>query len=447
MTSPREPGSLRAEAQRLAELAWPVVLGQLGIVMLGVVDVLMLGRLGQDAIGAVGIGNTWSFGVLIVGLGTAMGLDPLVAQAYGAGRVEDAGVALVRGCVVLAALAVPIVALHLLAGPLLLALDQPPHLVQDAAAYCAIIAISVPSFLGFAVVRQFLQGSGTMRPAMWVLLVGNVVNVVLDDALIFGRLGLPAMGVTGAAWATVVVRWGMFGMLVAVGWPLLRQAWPSVPSAALTRGALVAVAAIAIPTGFQVALEVWAFTAASLFAGSLGDTAVAAHTVALSISSVLFMVPLGLGAASATRIGNLVGAGATWTGASRAALVVTLAVMVASAFLLLALPGPLVRLYTDDPPVVALAVTLLPIAAAFQVFDGLQAVAFGLLRGLGDTRLPALFNVVGHWMLGLPVGAWLAFVGGFGLTGLWIGLSVGLGAVSAMLLTRLWQHARAITPL
>lgn len=438
---PVTPYSLSGELRRLAELAWPVVIGQLGMVTLGVVDVLMLGRVSEDALAAVGIANTWSFGTLVFGLGTATGIDPVVTQAFGAGDARAAGRALVRGGVLLLLLCAPIVALHLLAGPILLALGQPASLVPDAASYCRIMALSVPAFLGFALVRQFLQGSGAMRPAMYVLLVGNVANVFLNYALIFGYGGIPALGVAGAAWATVGVRWAMLILLVFIGRSLLKPAFP-VERSALAPAAVGRLAFLALPAGLHVALEVWAFSSATVFAGHLGPTPLASHTVALNITSVLFMVPLGIGAAAATRVGNLVGAGQDWITAARAALLATFGVMCTWATLLLVLGTPVVRLYTSAEEVVMLAAALLPIAAAFQLFDGAQIVSFGLLRGLGDTRRPALYNLVGHWMLGIPLGWVLAFQVQLGLRGLWLGLSVGLGAVATLLLLRLRRHTR-----
>lgn len=433
------PLSPVGELRRLAELAWPVVIGQLGMVGLGVVDVMMVGRLGEEAIGAVGIGNTWSFAGLIFGLGTASGIDPIVTQAFGAGEPRAAGRALLGGAAVLSLLCVPIALMHLLSGPAFALLNQPESLVPIAAAYCRVIALGVPAFLGFALVRQFLQGKGLMRPAMWVLLAGNVLNVVLNDALIFGRYGLPALGVEGAAWSTVIVRWAMFGLLLLLGWSVVREARPDRLPTVREIGGL---ASLALPSGWHVALEVWAFGSIAIFAGQLGNLEVAAHTIAMNIISVLFMVPLGLSAAAATRVGNLVGARAPWTPAARVTLAATAVIMTTWSTVLMVLPAYLVGLYTEAPDVTALAVSILPIAAAFQLFDGAQIVSVGMLRGLGDTRRPAMFNLFAYWTLGVPLGWFLAFPWGLGLHGLWMGVSVGLGLVSVLFLHRLRTHAR-----
>lgn len=438
--NPPPPLSPAGELRRLAELAWPVVISQLGMVGLGVVDVLMVGRLGEEAIGAVGIGNTWSFGSLIFGLGVASGIDPIVTQAFGAGRPPAAGRALLSGAVLMLLLCIPIALLHLFSGTAFALLNQPASLTPVASTYCRVITLGIPAFLGFALLRQFLQGKGVMRPAMWVLLAGNVLNVVLNDALIFGRYGLPPLGVQGAAWATVLVRWAMFVLLALLGGSVLRAARADRLPTPREVGEL---ATLALPSGWHHALEVWAFGSIAIFAGQLGHVEVAAHTVAMNITSVLFMVPLGLSAAAATRVGNLVGARQAWTPAARVTLSATAVIMLTWSVLLLTLASFFVGLYTSEPGVVALAVSILPIAAALQLFDGTQIVSVGMLRGLGDTRRPAMFNLVCYWMLGVPLGWALAFPMGYGLHGLWIGVSMGLGVVSLLLLHRLRTHARA----
>lgn len=428
------------EARRLVALAWPVVLGQLGLVGMGVVDLVVVGRLGPDATAAVGIGNTWSFGTLIVGLGASAGLDPLITQAFGARDPRRAGAEAARGAVVVALAALPIIALHLLGEPLFHWMRQPESAIPDAATYCRIVALSVPAFLGFAVVRQLLQADGAMRPAMWVIGLGNLVNLVADLVLVQGAGPIPGFGVAGVAMATTVVRWVMFAALLGVALPLLARSRPE-PGWATPR-AIARVAVVCLPVSLQIGLEVWAFNAASLFAGALGALPAAAHTAALSAASVAFMVPFGVSAAASTRVGNLVGAGRDWRRPAFTAIGLGAGAMTFSGLLFLLAPEAVGRFYNPDPAVVAAVGAVLPLAALFGWFDGTQVVAFGVLRGLGDTRHPALFNLVGYWVLGLPLGVWLAFRGGQGLAGLWIGLVIGLGVVAVLLVGRLARHAR-----
>lgn len=419
------------ELRALARLAWPAVVGQLGTMAMGVVDLWAVGALGKEATAAVGIGNTLSFGVLVIGFGAVAGADGAVAQAWGAGRPGDAGTHSARAAVVAAVLAVGIVAVHLLAEPLLRALGQSPDVIPLAGTYARGLAASVPPVLGFQVVRQLLQGRGVVRPAMVAVLVGNVVNLVLVTALVRG-LGF---GLGGAAAATTAVRWVMFAWLVRAALPTLREASPTGP--VLSRPALRAAAASAAPVALQMGLEVWAFNAGVFLAGRLGATEAAAHTVALNLASLSFMVPLGVASAAATRVGNAVGAGLDWRRAGWTAVAAGAGVMTLSAAAFTLFPRPLGAFYNDDPAVLALVCTVLPIAGLFQLFDGTQVVAFGVARGRDDNRVPALFNVVGHWLVGLPLAVWLVEGRGVGLPGVWAGYTAGLGVVAALLMSRL----------
>ena len=399
---------------------------------MGTVDLLMIADLGRDATAAVGIGNTWSFSSVILGLGAAAGIDPMVAQAYGARRPRDAGAAAAYGMVLVLVMSVPVIALHLLAAPALRWLGQPAAVIPDAATYSQILAVSVVPVFAFAVVRQWLQGSGRMRPAMWVVLLGNVVNAVAN-ALLISRYG-----VAGVAWSTVVVRWFMLVVLVVIGLGELTRSRPRLSR--LSFASFLALVGVALPVSVQVGLEVWAFNVASVIAGWLGSAALAAHVGALNAVALAFMLAAGVSAAAATRVGNLVGANEDWRPASRAALGLGALVMTCSGAFFLTFPEAVGRAYNTDPEVVALMVTVLPLGAVFGLADGSQVVAFGILRGLGDTRVPTLFNLVGYWVVGLPLGAALA-LSGFGLAGVWWGLAMSLTVVVAMLLWRIRGHA------
>ncbi len=424
-----------AEARRIAALAWPVVLGQLGLVGMGAVDLWMIGDLGQDATAAVGLGNTWSFSSLVVAMGVATGIDPLVTQAYGAGSARRAGLAAARGLVLVWVLCVPVIALHLIAAPALHALGQPASVVPDAALYAWIMATSIVPMLSFAPVSAYLQGGGAMRPAMWVVGLGNLVNVIGNWLLIERH------GIAGVAWSTVIVRWVMFFALLVLGARQLREAWPR--SRVLEWRALRHLASVALPVGLQIGLEIWAFNAGAILAGWIGAASLAAHTAAINATALAFMVPYGISAAAATRVGNLVGEGADWRAASLSARAIGACVMIVSGLCFFFAPGWIAAAYNPDPRVTALVVQVLPVAALFGLFDALQVVSFGVLRGLGDTRLPALFNVLGYRIVGLPVGALLARQG-MGLLGIWLGLALALALVSSLLTLRIAWHARAL---
>lgn len=259
--------------------------------------------------------------------------------------------------------------------------------------------------------------------------------------LIYGKLGAPALGVAGAAWATTLVRLLLLVVLLVMAWPVLREAWPE-RRGLFAPNEIARVAWVALPVGAQLATEVWAFTAVSFMSGWLGTTAVAAHTAALSLASLTFMVPLGLSAAASTRVGNLVGAGLPWPRAAWTAVGLAAVVMSTSAATFLAAPRLLGRIYLPPGDALELMAAILPYAALFQLADGTQVSCFGVLRGLGDTRQPMLANLVGYWLIGLPFGVWLGFYRGWGLAGVWLGLAVGLILVAALLLGRLSWHTR-----
>ncbi|MCB9763675.1 MAG: MATE family efflux transporter [Alphaproteobacteria bacterium] len=425
-----------SELRVLLRMAWPVILGHVAWMMLNVVDLVMVGRLGETALAGLALGNIWSFGVFVFGMGTMMGIEPLFSQAFGAGERRAAGQALARAVVLGLLLSVPLTALHLLAGPALRLLGQPEEIIPIAAAYSAALAWSVPGGMVFNALRGFLYGQALMRPAMVVVVGANLLNVAANHALIDGNWGAPALGAVGCGWATTLVRVTMAPALIAVAWPAFRDGWAGW-AGAFDRRALWRMMALGGPVGFQIASEVEAFNAVGLMMGWLGPTELAAHTVAINIASLVFMVPLGLSAAAATRVGNLLGAGQPWARSAWVAVAAGCGMMSVSAVCFYTLPEPIVRLYTDDAAVVAIAATLLPLAAVFQVFDGAQVVEFGVLRGAGDTRMPAMVNLVGYWALGLPIGYGLAFHGDAGPQGVWWGLVIGLAVVALLLCLRL----------
>lgn len=438
---PPGPRSTAQEARRLLELSWPVIIGQLGWMGLGITDIVMSGRLGEEVLAAISVGHLWSFGVLIAALGLMRGMDPVFGQAHGAGDRERLRAALVQALVLGLVVSLPVSAAMLAAGPVLTLLGQPAEIVPEAATYCWIVSLGMAPALVFQALTQFLQGLGRMRPTMVAVWLANAVNIVLNGVLMFGWLGGWQLGAEGCAWATTVVRWLMVPMLLGLSWGILRDypppagAWRDLP-------ALRRLFGLGLPVGGAHLLEVWAFNAAGVMAGWLGPTAIAGHAVALNVASVTFMVPFGLSAGAATRVGNLVGAGLEWRPAARAALLMGGGFMACSGLALLLFPAAIGGLYTQDPPVLAVVITALPVAAAFQLFDGLQTVANGVLRGVGDLRFPAVAGLIAFWFLGLPAGYLLGIRGEAGVQGIWVGLVVGLFTVSVLLVGRVRVRMR-----
>jgi MATE family multidrug resistance protein len=423
-------------------LAWPVVLGQLGTTLMWVEDLVMIGHLGEGGVAAVGAGNLWAFGVMVLGMGTLRGLDPVFSQAHGAGDAVTGAAALGRGVVLALLVSVPVVALHLLAGPALTLLGQPAEIIADASAYVRLLGMGVPPLMVYVVLAQFLQGLGRMVLPMVVVIVGNLVNILLNWIFISGGLLGLELGVAGCGLSTMLGRGITPFLLVALAWPILKAYRPPPLRVVLQRAPLLRLLRLGLPVGAQYGLEVWAFNAAGVMMGWLGTTALAAHMVALNVTSITFMIPYGLGIAASTRVGNLLGAGRDWVLAGWLAVAMGAAWMSVSGLVLWLAAEPLVRLYISDPPVVALAASLLPIAALFQLCDGVQAVSAGVLRGAGDTTTPALVSLIGFWCLGIPAGWWLGIRGEWGPQGVWVALVVGLSSVAVLLVLRLRRLSR-----
>jgi MATE family multidrug resistance protein len=434
--------TLRTEIATLARLAWPVILGQLAMMSMSVVDALMVGRLDAAQMAAVTIGGTWYFGVLVLAFGTLYSLDPLFSQAFGA-RDEDAGGGGLRhGLAMVAAMTPVAMAAVWLAPWALEALGQPAEVIPVASRYARIAMWAVPGVLTFSLLKIFLQARGEMRAATVAILVANVANALLDYAFVFGRFGAPQLGAAGAAIATVGCSYVQLAVVLGLSRASFAQAW-SRWSGRVSIASVLQLTRRGIPMGLQMATEVWAFQVAGFLSGRLGTEALASHGVVLNLSSLSFLVPLGVAAAAATRVGNLIGAGERWGKAAKAALVLGVGAMSLSALTFATVPTAIAGLYTTQPSIIALAASVLPVAACFQLFDGTQAVCFGILRGAGDTRLGAVANLAGYWLVGLPIGAWLAFQQGYGLHGLWAGLAISLAVVAAILLLRLrWTHRR-----
>jgi MATE family multidrug resistance protein len=435
-----KPG--RADFAALLRLAAPLVLIQVGTMLMGVVDTMMVGRVSPAALASVALGNMYFFAISIFGMGVLFALDPIVAQALGAGDELAVRRGLQRGLVLSLVLTVPITLVLLTVEPVLVLVGQPPEVVPDAAGYVHRNALSVWPFYVFVALRQTLQAHHRIWPIGVTILVTNVVNAALNYIWIFGHLGFAAMGVIGSAWATTVSRWLMAVLLLALGWQTLRPYLRARAPNLLDFKPLGRMLALGLPIGAQMALEGGAFNIIALLMGWLGVVQVAAHQIALNFASLTFMVPLGVSSAAAVIVGHAVGRGDA-EGVRRstlASLAVGAGFMLCTAVLLVSAPHFLAGLYTPDVMVLALAAVLLPIAGVFQVFDGLQVVSIGLLRGLGDTRMPMIVNVIGFWCIGMPVSLWLGFGLDYGAVGLWWGLVVGLVVVAVFLIVRVRQR-------
>lgn len=432
----------RADLRATWQLAAPIVVVQVGWQLMGVVDALMVGHVSPQALAAVSIGNLVFFNVIVIAFGILMALDPIVSQAVGAG--DRAGVALgVQRGVVLAVMTSTVIGAALWPSEAILrGLRQPDDVVPLAADWLRWSIIGVLPLTLFTVARQALQAQQRVRPVVVATVVANIANVGLNWVFIYGNLGMPPMGVVGSAHSTWISRWLMAAMVWAAGWSVLRDAVRPWQRAALGAASLGRMLRLGLPIGVQWFFEAFAFGLVTVWAGWLGTTTLAGHEVALNLASLTFMVPLGVSGAASALVGHAIGRG-DMPGARRdaaAAFGIGVGVMAISAVLFLALPMGLARLYTPDPATHTVAVALIPIAGAFQLFDGTQAVCGGILRGSGDTKVPALMHFLGFWGVGVPMSWWLGLHTSLGARGLWFGLVGGLVAAAGLQFLRVRQR-------
>jgi MATE family multidrug resistance protein len=436
----------KQELGAMVALAVPVVFSELGWMAMGIVDTIMVGRLGPAAIGAVALGNAVYYTPALFGIGILLGLDTLVAQAYGRKDHDECHRWLAQGVYLACIATPPLMLLIYLASFGFAPFGITPEVAVPAASYMRILNWGTLPLLLYAGMRRYLQGVGDVRVITLTYVAANLVNWFGNWVLIYGKLGFPALGVNGSAISTLVARILMAAAMLSFAWryerkrghPLFRH-WAG-PSLARIRE----LARLGVPAAGQIVLEVGAWNLATLSAGWLTPVALATHQIALNYASLTYMVPLGISAAAAVSVGHAVGAGdgARALRAGWLALGLGTSFMLLAAVVFLVAPGPLIALYTRDSQVMAVGPSLLGLAAAFQIFDGIQTVSTGALRGLGETRVPMLANLVGYWVLGLPLGLGLCFLLHWGIYGLWIGLLLALFIIAVSLLAR-WQRDSA----
>jgi multidrug resistance protein, MATE family len=442
------PARYREHFKNTIILAYPVCLSQLGHVMVGVVDTAMVGSIDEALVGYSGttaqaaalVANGFVTLVLVFCLGISYGATPLIAAADSQGDHEQNRSLLKHGFIVNVSTSVVLVGLMVLCSPLLYYIKQPDEVIELAIPFMNVMLLGLMPLAIFSAFKQFAEGLSFTRTAMIITLAANGINILLNWVLINGKWGFEPMGIMGSAWASFISR----VMMALSMWLYVFYGkqfsiyWKGFASRNISWQLMKKMYSIGIPSGLQWVFEVGAFSVSALMLGTIGKTAQAAHSVAISVAAITYMIASGLGAAATVRIGNFMGlrdrtelrkAGFTAFG-------IALGFMFFCAVLFIIFKDQLPWIFTKDAGVAGFASSLLIIAAFFQLSDGLQVVCLGVLRGMKDVKIPTAVTMVAYWVIGLPVSYVLAFPLGLGVDGVWYGLMIALTIAAVLLFWR-----------
>lgn len=427
----------------LLKLSAPVILMYLGLILMGFVDLLVVGRLNADAVGAVGLGSSLFSWAMCIGIGLITGMDFPVSHAFGAQKRNEAYINFVQGFHLSWMAGIPLTLLVIGVAFCLPLFGVSQNVLELTQRYILITAPSMLFVTSFNALKTYLQAQSIAVPTFIILVLGNLLNLWLDIGLVFGKLGLPQMGFDGAAFATLISRFFLvFALALVIYLRDLKtdQFFRSI-GLPLHKKILMPILKLGTPASLQMALEVGVFSLATTLAAKFDSDRLAAHQIVLNAASMTFMVPLGLSSAAAALVGNAMGAQNKFLAKrlGNLALACGFIFMSISALTMLSFPQVILGFYTDQPNVITAAKTILLIAALFQISDGIQVVGTGILRGIGETKITAIANLIGHWIVGLPLAIYLGFYTDLKLQGLWIGLSTGLTIV-AMVLGYEWRR-------
>jgi len=421
-------------------LAYAVMLSQLGQIMVGVSDSVMVGQLGTAPLAGVSLGNSIFILFLTFGVGISFGITPLVAKADGEKNFKTIIEILKHGFLVNGVMGLILFFLLYLTSFIFPYLNQPEEVIELAKPYFMIISYSIIPFMIFQVFRQFAEGLSLTRQAMIITISGNVLNIVLNYILIFGKLGVPAFGMVGAGIATLISRIYMaFAMIAFVVYgKYFKQYWARFSRNSFDKRLIHNILNIGVPSGMQFIFEVGAFSLAAIMIGWLGASSLAAHQIAINLAAITYMMATGLAAATTIRVGNQLGKKdykamreVGFTG-----FFMSGAFMGLNAVILILGRSFFPTLYIHEAEVIQIASTLIFIAALFQLSDGIQVVGLGALRGMADVKIPTLVTLVAYWILALPAGYLLGFILNLGAIGIWIGLLAGLTVTAVLLFLR-----------
>lgn len=432
--------SYQQHYKKTLHLAFPVILSQIGHVSVGIVDSIMVGQIGPEALAASSFANSMLMVFLMFGIGISYGITPLVAQADGEGDTTKIARLLRHGIILCGATSL----LLFLAGFILSfafeSFSQPTEVISMGTPYFYVILASLIPLMLFQNFRQFLEGLSITRPTMYISIAANLLNVLLNYLLIYGKFGFPELGLIGAGWGTLISRVFMaIGLLMYIGKSKRTEVFKvGLRIFSISAAYFKPMLKIGLPSGAQFVFEVGAFSVAALMMGQLGVVPLAAHQIAISLVSLSYMMATGIAAASTVRVGNQIGKRDAFNlnRAGNTSFIIALIFMAFCATIFIVFHNFFPTLYVDDPELISLAGTLIVVAGFFQLSDGVQVVGLGALRGMSDVKIPTIITLIAYWVLGIPVSYLFGFIWDFGPQGIWLGLLVGLSASAIALFVR-----------
>jgi MATE family multidrug resistance protein len=421
-------------------LAYPVMISMLGQVMTGVADSVMVGWIGATPLAASSFANIFFTLPLFFGVGVSYAITPLVAEAHGANNTSGIIETLRNGFLINMLVGVALVVLIFAIEPTLHLMSQPPEVVTLAIPYLKIVGLSVIPTMMFQTFRQFAEGLHKTRMAMVIVIVSNLLNIVLNYVLIYGAYGFPEMGLNGAGLATLIARvvmavWMAAYIFYGKHFKAYRAGFRL---GGYSKKLINKMLHIGVPAGTQFIFEAGAFGFSAVMMGWISTTALAAHQIAINLATISYMTTSGLGAAATIRVAHFLGQRDMATMRRVAFLMIGMAAAIMTAWAVLFITGKhfLPELYIRDAAVLQMAAPLMIIAGFFQLSDGMQVVCAGALRGLQDVKIPSILIFVAYWVIALPLGYWLAFPLGYGASGIWIGLLIGLTVTATLMIVR-----------
>ncbi|BAV94236.1 MATE family efflux transporter [Ichthyobacterium seriolicida] len=432
-----------SEFKNNLKIAYPIIIGQLGYVILSLTDNLMIGRLGAENLAASSLANGVFLAVYVFGLGVSSAITPIVAEFDGRGSLKEGAKVFQHSLILNIFLALFMISVLLCLVPMLKYFDQPERVIELTIPYLVILSISIMPMMIFQTLKQFAEGLANTKPAMNASLVGNLANIIFNYGLIFGNLGMPELGIEGAGYGTLIARiFTLASMLIIIyNQKHFRSYTVFITFSTYSRDIFIRIIKVGVPIGLQMLFEVGAFASCTFIAGFLGAKYIAAHQIALNLASISFLVITGVSAAASIRVANQKGKDNKYCMRimGMSCLLMTFFLMTFFALVFFIFRDFLPIFYIADIEVIKIASSLLIIVAVFQITDGLQVVALGALRGMQDVFIPTCFTFIAYWFITIPLAYILGITMGFGIEGIWIAISIGLSILAIVFIHRFYK--------